>query len=623
MCIKLKHSYTILIVLLITAFQHFNAEAQQHRMADLESEILRILDDHNIPGASVALVTKDSIIWSASLGLADIENNIPVTEQTLFSIGSISKTFLSATAMIAEEQELLNINDPINKLVPSLRFSNQWEKLSPVRLIHLLEHTSGFDEAHFNLFPVANSSTPFEEVMKISEQSLETRWKPGKYFEYNTLGYIVAAYILEENIGESFSSFASKQILLPLGMDNATYHPNDSTTPHFSKGYAGDANIEVPFPDIPQWPAGTLTTKVDGMANFIRMLLNNGQFEGKQILTESSVKRMETPESSIRAGAGIPYGYGKGIQGTFEKGNLFYGHSGRAGGFLSEFGYSRNLNLGYIILINNVDGGKAIKAIKSVLLSSIYRPEIEPEKEISEIDITLQNEILGFYQPITSVPQLGEIAYFIYRLIDMPIIEEKDGRLYQSSILGDKLELLQAGNLLFRNAGEPMASSAFAQDVEGNWLWLTNDASYKQISTWFGYTQFYMALICILIIAMGFISLIVWIPLRWLRRKRENIQLQLFPLLSISSLVGMIASILLFYNPEKMYSLGAVLFLIFGWLFFILSFLGLVKLLVNVSKNIKVNTWLKYHALIITIACCISSLYLLYWDIIGLMLWDY
>ena len=205
----------------------------------------------------------------------------------------------------------------------------------------------------------------------------------------------------------------------------------------------------------------------------------------------------------------------------------------------------------------------------------------------------------------------------------MPIIKEKDGRLYQSSIFGDRLELLQAGNLLFKNPGEPMASSAFAQDEEGNWLWLTNDASYKQIPTWFGYTQFYMALICILIIAMGFISLIVWIPLRWLRRKRENIQLQLFPFLAISSLVGMIASILLFYNPEKMYSLGAVLFLIFGWLFFILSFLGLVKLLIIVSKKIKVNTWLKYHALIITIACCISSLYLLYWDIIGLMLWDY
>lgn len=613
----------LFVITTIAAFQLQNVFAQSRTGVELESEISKILKDYNVPGAGVALISKDSIIWMGTLGQADVQNHIPVTNNTLFTIGSISKTFLSAAAMVAQERGMLDINDPIEKLVPSLEYTNQWNETDPVRLVHLLEHTSGFDEAHFNLFPQADSSTPFSEVMKKSKNSLKARWRPGKYFEYNTFGYIVAAHLIEENVGTSFEDFVSKNLLLPLEMNRATYHPRDSITAHFSKGYRGDINEEVPFPSIPQWPAGALTTTIEDLSNFAGMLLNNGHFKDKQILSLASIKRMETPETSLQAQAGVKYGYGKGIWGKIENGHLFYEHNGRFGGFLSEFGYSRELDLGYVILINNGDGGKAIKAIKSLLISSIETPENEQVNQASGNVNTQFRNVAGCYQAITSVPQLGQIGYFVYRLIDMPIIEEEDGQLYQSSMLGDKQALLLVQDFLFKSLGEPMATSAFVKDQNAKWQWLTSDASYRQIPMWWGYTQFYMALICVLLIIVGFISLFFWIPIRLIRKKRENLQLQLFLFLAICSLLGMITSIILVYDPEKLYSLGAVLFLVFGWLFFAMSLLALIKMVVIIYKKTTVNTWIKYHSILITLACCLSASYLLYWNIIGLTLWNY
>jgi hypothetical protein len=176
---------------------------------------------------------------------------------------------------------------------------------------------------------------------------------------------------------------------------------------------------------------------------------------------------------------------------------------------------------------------------------------------------------------------------------------------------------------MFKSLGEPIATSAFVKDQDAKWQWLTSDASYRQIPMWWGYTQFYLALICVFLIITGFISLSFWIPIRLIRKKKENIQLQLFPFLALCSLIGMITSIALFYDPEKMYSPGAILFFAFGWLFFALSFLALVKAVIIILKKVEINTWTKYHAMLISLACCLSASYLFYWNIIGLMLWNY
>ncbi len=163
----------------------FSAQSQPKQVPDLNTRITSILQEHNVPGAGVALVTKDSVLWLGTSGLADRRENEAISETTLFGVGSIAKTFLAAATMVAQEQKLVNLDDPIRRIVPFLKFTNHWAAERPVRLVHLLEHTSGFDEAHFDLFAKANATTSFKEVMQHSRSALDTRWPPGQHYAYN------------------------------------------------------------------------------------------------------------------------------------------------------------------------------------------------------------------------------------------------------------------------------------------------------------------------------------------------------------------------------------------------------------------------------------------------------
>lgn len=273
----------------------FNAEGQPKREPNLDARIATILQEHNVPGAGVALVTKDSALWLGTLGLADRQKNKAVNETTLFGVGSIAKTFLAAAMMVAQEQKLVALDDPIQKIIPSLKFTNRWTAAHPVRLVHLLEHTSGFDEAHFDLFAKANATTPFGEVMRHSRSALDTRWPPGQYYAYNNFGAMVAAHCLEAAVNRPFETYMQENLLLPLSMERAIYHPSDGTKPYLAKGYAGADATEEPFPDLPQWPAGSLVTSITDMAGFVQMFLNEGKHKGRQILTPLFIKKMETP----------------------------------------------------------------------------------------------------------------------------------------------------------------------------------------------------------------------------------------------------------------------------------------------------------------------------------------
>ena len=607
-----------LFTLLLCLIGH-TSKAQQTNVQSLDSTIQHIFDAHQVPGAMVAVLTKDSIILEQYIGLADVNLQQPVTDSSIFALGSVSKTFLAAAAMIAYERGELDIHAPIKELAPNLTFENNWAGTSPVRFIHLLEHTSGFDEAHFNLTALANSNTPFEEVMKHAEKSLITRWKPGDHYEYSTLGYIVAAYILEEALGQSFEAFMQRTLLNPMQMNRATYRP--SSAKHFAKGHES-IDSEVPFPDIPQWPAGNLSTTLRSMIHFTSMLLNNGLFNGQQVINSSTLQIMETPESSLLAQGKVSLGYGKGLTITSERGHKLYSHSGRIGGFLSDFGYTRQGNLGYVILTNSVNSQQAIKKIKAAIFSKYLQHETNTDRSGNTLPDWTKN-VTGCYQPITSIPQLGKKGYFIYRLIDMPVINETDGQLFISGMLGGDEPLIHVSDSLFRRTHQSLASSRFTQDDEGDILWLDSEASYKKIPLWWGYTQFYLALISLASIIVAFLLLLVWIPIRLLRRNMHHIHLQLIPFLAICAFLIMIISFILAFDPEKLYSAGAILFFIFGLVFIALSYLGLAKSISAIYKKVKVSRWVLFQSLFISMACCLVSTYLLSWEIIGLTLWDY
>ncbi|MFA0960465.1 serine hydrolase [Roseivirga sp. BDSF3-8] len=577
----------------------------------LEQKLDSILTQYQVPGAAIAFTGYDSLLHTYTFGKADIKEDREVSDSTLFCTGSITKTFLAAAMLLADEQGMLSLQDRLADELPEGLLKNEWREESPVRLIHLLEHTSGLDEAHFHLAARTNRQTPLSEVMQLSHHSLYTRWEPGSYSEYNTLGAIAAAHMLQEGTGMPLEAFMEAKVFSPMDMERATYDPTQSKAPHLlAKGYAIPPE-EVPFPSLAQWPAGALSMTIKDMGRFMHMLMQRGHSDGRQILSARIIERMETPETSLAARKGIMTGYAKGLRATYQKGYLFYGHSGRYGGFLSDFAYSRKAGRGYVILINSSEAGGALKSIRQALLKDLNTP---PRTAVSATEAPAA-DFSGVYRPVTGFPQLGSLSGFLVRLVDLQVVTMEGTQIALSGMLGDSQPLRWMGDSLFATFGSRRADIAFAQDDTGILL-LTSETAYQQVPAWQAYGLFYGALIALTIMV---ISLLIWlVRAPYFLVRGRNMGSEWLPLLAILSLAGMVASFFTLYDPMKLYSPGAILFWLLGYSFLALSVAGL---LTGLRQGIKRTGG--FMVVLTSLACCFWAGYLWYDGIIGLALWAY
>ncbi|MBT8049765.1 MAG: beta-lactamase family protein, partial [Gammaproteobacteria bacterium] len=119
---------------------------------ELKIRIAQLLEEHDVPSVGIALVDADGEDWVGSLGLADREREVPADADTLYRIGSTSKMFVALAVLRLLEQGRLSLDDRLVDLAPEIEFENPWAATDPVRLVHLLEHTTGWDDIHLPEF---------------------------------------------------------------------------------------------------------------------------------------------------------------------------------------------------------------------------------------------------------------------------------------------------------------------------------------------------------------------------------------------------------------------------------------------------------------------------------------
>src|SRR5208282_3447069 len=146
-----KRIATALLLLVTALCNTFGADNKSgpKSIPELQTAIEAVLKETRTPGAAIAIVSRDKAEWVAGVGKADVAANKPATAETLFRIGSTSKAFAALAALQLQEEGKLKLTDTIHQWVPDVAFSNPWEATDPVRLVHLMEHTTGFDDIHF------------------------------------------------------------------------------------------------------------------------------------------------------------------------------------------------------------------------------------------------------------------------------------------------------------------------------------------------------------------------------------------------------------------------------------------------------------------------------------------
>ena len=326
--------------------------------AFLDELLAQELEDYHIAGAAVAVVKDGKLFFAKGYGYADIEKGIPVDpEQTIFSIGSVGKTLTWTAVMQLVEQGKLDLEADVNTYL-DFRIPDTYPE--PIRLKHLLTHTSGFEQ-RLLAGAVSGASTviPAREWL-VSHMSARMR-PPGEAATYSNYNAMLAGYIVARVSGQPYDQYIQEHILNPLGMVHSTAQwpiPPD-LRPFASLGYTYIGGIFQAFPDYTPrstagLPSGLHQASVTDMARFMMAHLQGGRYSDgnipeAHILKESTMQQMHgTLYTADPRLLGLAYGF----HDYSDNGQRTLGHSGYMPPMRSELLLLPDQNLGVFVAYN-------------------------------------------------------------------------------------------------------------------------------------------------------------------------------------------------------------------------------------------------------------------------------
>jgi CubicO group peptidase (beta-lactamase class C family) len=339
---------TILLLTLVALAVPVPACGQVSGLDSLYARIDSVRRAGNVPAAQVAVILPDTtVFWN--FGMANAST--PVTDSTMFRAGSVSKTFAGLAMLMLVERGLVSLDAPLAELAPELPIRNPWRTTHPVRLSHLLEAGAGFVgyQPQVERAP-GPTDTDLQHFLETLPFRLDVQWRPGDYSSYHNLGPVITAYLIEKITGQQYEDFVQENLLDPLGMADASYFASPAVMHrlawpprHGGAAGAGATSDTLVYEHIGGfWPSGGLSTSARELTALVRMLLDRGTYDGRQLLSPESVQRFETPTSTLAARKlGIRLGHGVNNWTSSFRGVVYHGHGGRTDGGATGFrGYS-------------------------------------------------------------------------------------------------------------------------------------------------------------------------------------------------------------------------------------------------------------------------------------------
>ncbi len=405
---------------------------------NIEAEISRILEEYNTTAVSISMIESNGSWHTMGIGIADKTTEKLVDADTLFRIGSVSKIFTSLAILKLVEDEKLGLNDPIRDWVEEVEFHNPWENESPVRIVHLLSHTTGWDDLHLSEY-AHNDPTPasLRESFLVYPKSRSSRWVPGSRMSYSNSGPGVAAYIVEKSTGQLYEEYVDSNFFKPLGMETATFFQSD----HYIKNSATlyQNSSEQPYWNIIMRPSGAINASANDMIQLLHFFINSSN---QSIISQESIDFKRKPQGSSLAESGLEVGHGLSHFIETKNGYIWYGHSGGVNGGLADFKYIPELGIGYYVAINS-SSGNAIYEITELLKTYLTEDLIPPVIPYN-VDTTVDTEELAGYFRVVN-PRNSSL-YFIEYLGGVGRIESRPEGIALVGILDGSVDLYSPVN---------------------------------------------------------------------------------------------------------------------------------------------------------------------------------
>lgn len=361
------------IILAVSALQGL---AQNFDNAKLDAYFDKLEQNDRFMG-SVAVSQNGEIIYTRSVGYADVENKLKANENSKYRIGSISKTFTTVLAMKAVEEKKLNLDQTIDKYFPEIKNAGK------ITVANLLYHRSGIHS-----FTDDKEYLDWNTQPKTEKELLDIIIKGGSDFEpdtksaYSNSNFVLLTFIVEKSCGKPYKVLVDELIAKPAGLKNTALGGKIDTGKNECKSYkfTGNWNLE-PETDIsvPLGAGGIVSTPSD-LVKF-----SDALFGGK-LVSKESLEKMQTPKDRFGMGLfPIPF---------YDK--TGFGHTGGIDGFASVFGHFADGNISYALTSNGTNFNN--NNISIAVLSAVFGKDYEiPEFKAVKVDAGTLEKYVGVY----------------------------------------------------------------------------------------------------------------------------------------------------------------------------------------------------------------------------------
>lgn len=339
---------------LIFSVLTLSAQPDKKRWKKLDEYVLSSIEEWDVPGVAIGVIDHGEVILLKGYGLRDVENNLPVTPQTTFAIGSSSKAFTALAVSMLVEDGLIEWDEPIKTYLPDFEM---WDEVATEEMtaIDLLSHVSGLPR--HDLAWYGSTRTREELYLGLKHFEPTTSFRGG--WQYQNLMFMTAGILIERVSGQTWEEFIQERILDPLDMD-ATSADFFALTENelAAKGYGLEEDeLELlPYRNINTiGPAGSINSTAEDMLEWMNMLLYRGMVDTQQVVEGRTVGAVMRPRAIMPGGASEDkfYSlYGMGWMITSYRGNVMIEHGGNIDGFSAGVCLLPMDSIGIVVLTN-------------------------------------------------------------------------------------------------------------------------------------------------------------------------------------------------------------------------------------------------------------------------------
>jgi len=367
------------------------AQVRQIDPAAIERVALDELQATKTPGAAVAVISGDRVVFSHGYGVSSVDTGAAVSPDMLFRLGSTTKMFTAAAVVGLAVEGKIDLQAPISRYISGLD-----ETIGKLTANQLLSHTSGIrDEA-----PMFGSHDEVALGNGIHAWKADFLFAPpGRIYSYSNPGFWLAGYLAETVTGKAYADAIADRIFKPLGMKRSTLRPTMAMTWPLAQGHEvkdGKPSVIRPAADnAASWPAGSIFSSALDLSRFVIAFMNDGRVEDNQVLSPKAIALMSAPHAR-EPGSETSYGYGLSLATT--RGMRWVEHGGSRAGYGSTIRMAPERKFAVIIVANRTGNGmpKLADAISEEMLP--LEPESRREAPTHALDAAELRRYAGVYR---------------------------------------------------------------------------------------------------------------------------------------------------------------------------------------------------------------------------------